>query len=69
MQQLYIKARAAWDRIISDDVNQDVLVVSHKSMIRALLSTSLGLDPASFRSFNVHNGGYVCVYVYKLFHT
>ena len=28
-----------------------------QSMIRALICTSLGLEPSGFRSFNVQNGG------------
>lgn len=40
--ELYVKAKEAWERIITDERYTDILIVSHKSMIRALLSTSLG---------------------------
>ena len=35
------------------------LVVTHKSILRALLCTALGLPSTSFRAFDVNNGGVV----------
>lgn len=37
------------------------LVVTHKSILRALLCTALGLPTLAFRAVDVHNGG-VCVF-------
>ena len=33
------------------------LMVTHKSILRALLCVALGLPPTSFRAFDIHNGG------------
>lgn len=33
------------------------LMVTHKSILRALLCIALGLPPTSFRAFDIHNGG------------
>ena len=32
-------------------------MVTHKSILRALLCVALGLPPTSFRAFDIHNGG------------
>lgn len=37
------------------------LVVSHKSILRALLCVALGLPEISFRAVDIHNGG-ICVF-------
>ena len=37
------------------------LVVTHKSIARALLCVALGILPEGFRAIDVHNGG-VCIF-------
>ena len=39
------------------------LVVTHKSILRALLCVALNLPPVSFRAFDIHNAG-VCTFRY-----
>ncbi|KAJ0443561.1 putative 2-carboxy-D-arabinitol-1-phosphatase [Helianthus annuus] len=36
---------------------ENFLVVTHKSILRALICTALGLGPERFRAFDVNNGG------------
>ncbi|XWS19594.1 hypothetical protein CRYUN_Cryun31cG0028900 [Craigia yunnanensis] len=42
---------------ISRAKGENFLVVTHKSMLRALICTALGLAPERFRSIDVNNGG------------
>jgi len=42
-----------------------VLAVTHKSILRALVCSALGLGPASFRALDVHNAGVVVFVVNK----
>lgn len=37
------------------------LVVTHKSILRALLCVALGLPTVAFRAIDIHNGG-ICVF-------
>lgn len=37
------------------------LVVTHKSILRAMLCTALGLPTSSFRAIDINNGG-ICVF-------
>ena len=37
------------------------LVVTHKSILRALLCVAMGLPTVAFRAVDIHNGG-VCVF-------
>ena len=38
-------------------------MVTHKSILRALLCVALNLPPVSFRAFDIHNAG-VCTFRY-----
>ncbi|KVH96984.1 Histidine phosphatase superfamily, clade-1 [Cynara cardunculus var. scolymus] len=38
-------------------LGENFLVVTHKSMLRALICAALGLSPERFRAFDVNNGG------------
>eukprot|EP00850_Spirogloea_muscicola_P011380 SM000070S21346 [mRNA] locus=s70:632946:635434:+ [translate_table: standard] len=53
---LYKKARDAWVDILREDGDQ-VLVVTHKSILRAMLGIALGLGPDKFRAVDINNGG------------
>eukprot|EP00850_Spirogloea_muscicola_P017930 SM000159S01761 [mRNA] locus=s159:168662:171159:+ [translate_table: standard] len=53
---LYEKARNAWVDILREDGDQ-VLVVTHKSILRAMLGIALGLGPDKFRAVDINNGG------------
>jgi hypothetical protein len=46
------------------------LVVTHKSILRALLCVAMGLPKTAFRAVDVNNGG-ICVfrYSFRLYHT
>jgi hypothetical protein len=46
--------------ILESDGTQH-LVVTHKSILRALLCVALNLPPVSFRAFDIHNAG-VCTF-------
>ena len=37
------------------------LIVTHKSILRALLCVAMGLPKVAFRAVDIHNGG-VCVF-------
>jgi broad specificity phosphatase PhoE len=37
-----------------------ILLVTHKSMLRAMLCTAMGLPPAKFRAIDISNGA-VCI--------
>jgi serine/threonine-protein phosphatase PGAM5 len=60
IHEVFTRATLAWERIIlhPSDVT---LVVTHKSILRALICTALGLGPASFRAVDIHNAG-VCIF-------
>lgn len=53
---LWSRARKAWEEILSTK-GQSILVVTHKSILRALICTALGMGPDRFRAIDVNNGG------------
>jgi serine/threonine-protein phosphatase PGAM5 len=54
--ELWAKAKMAWEEILSSP-GERLLVVTHKSILRAMLCTALGLGPDRFRGVDVHNAG------------
>ncbi|KAG0558299.1 hypothetical protein KC19_10G017300 [Ceratodon purpureus] len=54
--ELWAKAKLAWEEILSSP-GERLLVVTHKSILRAMLCTALGLGPDRFRGVDVHNAG------------
>lgn len=54
--ELWGRARKAWEEILLAK-GQLILVVTHKSILRALISTALGMGPDRFRAIDVNNGG------------
>ncbi|GJP41630.1 hypothetical protein CLOM_g1275 [Closterium sp. NIES-68] len=59
VHQLWDQARDTWRELLESPGSQ-VLVVTHKSLLRALLCTALGMGPDKFRAMDVNNGG-MCV--------
>eukprot|EP00898_Chlorokybus_atmophyticus_P007104 jgi/Chlat1/7395/Chrsp6S07424 len=59
VRELWEHARAAWRDILLGEGSL-VLVVSHKSILRALLGVAIGLSPSNFRAVDVANGG-LCI--------
>lgn len=53
---LWGRARRAWEEILSAK-GQSILVVTHKSILRALICTALGMGPDRFRATDINNGG------------
>ncbi|ERN06587.1 hypothetical protein AMTRI_Chr01g135380 [Amborella trichopoda] len=53
---LWETARKAWNEILLSP-GQSFLVVTHKSILRALICTALGMGPERFRAIDVNNGG------------
>eukprot|EP00892_Ulva_mutabilis_P005603 jgi/Ulvmu1/3414/UM016_0032.1 len=62
IHEVFHQAGLAWQRIIlhPSDVT---LVVTHKSVLRALVCTALGLGPEAFRAVDVHNAGVTVFWV------
>lgn len=60
LRKLWETAREAWLEILFTP-GENFLVVSHKSLLRALICTALGLGPERFRSIDLNNGG-LCVF-------
>ncbi|KAK1301952.1 hypothetical protein QJS10_CPA01g02015 [Acorus calamus] len=56
IRKLWGIAREAWREILSAP-GENFLVVSHKSILRALICTALGLGPERFRAIDINNGG------------
>ncbi|KAJ6333538.1 hypothetical protein OIU76_026182 [Salix suchowensis] len=56
LQKLWGAAREAWKEILLSP-GENFLVITHKSILRALICTALGLSPERFRSIDVNNGG------------
>lgn len=56
LRQVWDTANTAWKEILSTPGDK-FLVVTHKSILRALICTALGLSPERFRAFDVNNGG------------
>ncbi|XP_066308097.1 probable 2-carboxy-D-arabinitol-1-phosphatase [Miscanthus floridulus] len=60
LREVWRTARQAWEQILLTP-GENFLVVTHKSILRALICTALGLPPERFRAIDVNNGG-VCVF-------
>ncbi|XP_027336506.1 probable 2-carboxy-D-arabinitol-1-phosphatase [Abrus precatorius] len=60
VQDLWEAARDCWKEILFSP-GENFLVVTHKSILRALTCTALGLGPERFRSLDINNGG-MCVF-------
>ncbi|CAG9466912.1 unnamed protein product [Pedinophyceae sp. YPF-701] len=56
IQELWGRAGEAWEEILRGP-GDTVLVVAHKSVLRALIGVSLGLPPTGFRAIDINNGG------------
>lgn len=56
IRMLWETANEAWKEILFTP-GDHFLVVTHKSMLRALICTALGLGPERFRAIDVNNGG------------
>lgn len=56
IRRLWGSAADAWSQILST-TGESFLVVTHKSILRALICTALGLGPERFRAIDVNNGG------------
>ncbi|KAL5576753.1 hypothetical protein UlMin_018452 [Ulmus minor] len=63
VQNLWGTAREAWKEILLTP-GEHFLVVTHKSILRALICTALGLDPERFRAIDVNNGG-ISVFIFN----
>ncbi|PKA47272.1 serine/threonine-protein phosphatase PGAM5 [Apostasia shenzhenica] len=56
IRKLWGTAKEAWREILSRP-GDSFLVITHKSILRALICTALGLTPERFRSIEIRNGG------------
>ncbi|WCJ27030.1 2-carboxy-D-arabinitol-1-phosphatase [Euphorbia peplus] len=56
VRELWGTAREAWKEILFSP-GESFLVITHKSILRALICTALGLGPERFRATDVNNGG------------
>ncbi|CAN0853004.1 Probable 2-carboxy-D-arabinitol-1-phosphatase [Linum grandiflorum] len=56
IRNLWLTATEAWKEILLSP-GESFLVVTHKSILRALICTALGLGPERFRAVDVNNGG------------
>uniref|UniRef100_A0A2P2KJ56 2-carboxy-D-arabinitol-1-phosphatase n=1 Tax=Rhizophora mucronata TaxID=61149 RepID=A0A2P2KJ56_RHIMU len=56
VRKLWGTAREAWRDILFSP-GKNFLVITHKSILRALICTALGLGPDRFRAIDVNNGG------------
>ncbi|ESW20160.1 hypothetical protein PHAVU_006G185700 [Phaseolus vulgaris] len=63
-RDLWITARDCWKEMLLSP-GESFLVVTHKSILRALVCTALGLDPERFRSIDINNGG-LCVFNFNV---
>ncbi|KAK4347151.1 hypothetical protein RND71_033490 [Anisodus tanguticus] len=63
LDKLWGRAHVAWKEILLTPGEQ-FLVVTHKSILRALICTALGLGPERFRSVDINNGG-LCVFKFN----
>ncbi|XP_073127708.1 probable 2-carboxy-D-arabinitol-1-phosphatase [Henckelia pumila] len=64
IRQLWRTAREAWLEILFTP-GESFLVVTHKSILRALICTALGLGPERFRAIDINNGG-LCVFSFNI---
>ena len=62
IHEVFQRAELAWQHIALDP-SDVTLVVSHKSVLRALVCTALGLGPEAFRAVDVHNAGVTMFWV------
>ncbi|KAL6627102.1 hypothetical protein ACP70R_030828 [Stipagrostis hirtigluma subsp. patula] len=60
LRELWVTARRAWEEILLTP-GENFLVVTHKSILRALICTAVGLPPERFRAIDINNGG-ICVF-------
>ncbi|MED6107999.1 hypothetical protein PIB30_019403, partial [Stylosanthes scabra] len=60
VRDLWGAARACWKEILLSP-GESFLIITHKSIMRALTCTALGLGPERFRSVDINNGG-ICVF-------
>lgn len=58
MHEVFEKARCAWQKLLLHRADS-LLVVTHKSILRALVCTALGLPPSSFRAVDIYNAAIV----------
>lgn len=56
VHEVFAHAKEAWQDIIMHP-SDVTLVVSHKSVLRALYCVAMGLGPAAFRALDIHNAG------------
>ncbi|KAL3522271.1 hypothetical protein ACH5RR_015105 [Cinchona calisaya] len=56
LRKLWETASEAWKEILATP-GENFLVVTHKSMLRALICIALGLGPERFRAIDINNGG------------
>ncbi|XP_027105273.1 probable 2-carboxy-D-arabinitol-1-phosphatase [Coffea arabica] len=56
VRKLWDTASDAWKEILLTP-GENFLVVTHKSMLRALICIALGLGPERFRAVDINNGG------------
>ncbi|KAL7213072.1 hypothetical protein ACSBR2_015723 [Camellia fascicularis] len=56
VRKLWRTANEAWKEILFTP-GERFLVVTHKSVLRALICTALGLGPERFRAIDINNGG------------
>ncbi|TKY71696.1 2-carboxy-D-arabinitol-1-phosphatase protein [Spatholobus suberectus] len=64
VRDLWIAARDCWKEMLLSP-GESFLVVTHKSILRALTCTALGLGPERFRSIDINNGG-ICVFNFNI---
>jgi serine/threonine-protein phosphatase PGAM5 len=62
VHDVFAAARVAWAEIVSHE-SDVTLVVSHKSVLRALVCVALGLGPESFRAIDIYNSGVTIFWV------
>ncbi|KAL4274950.1 hypothetical protein S245_069287 [Arachis hypogaea] len=60
VRDLWGAARACWKEILLSP-GESFLIITHKSILRALTCTALGLGPERFRSIDINNGG-ICAF-------
>ncbi|XP_062160633.1 probable 2-carboxy-D-arabinitol-1-phosphatase isoform X3 [Alnus glutinosa] len=56
IRRIWATAREAWREILLSP-GENFLVVTHKSMLRALICIAVGIPPERFRAIDMNNGG------------
>ncbi|KAI9121355.1 hypothetical protein K1719_008388 [Acacia pycnantha] len=64
LRDLWVDARNAWKEILLTP-GKSFLVVTHKSILRALTCTALGLGTERFRALDINNGG-ICKFSFNV---